>query len=348
MKTNKLWFFLFVLILATSCKNDDEEVLIGNWTKVGDFEGYQREGASYFVLGDSVYVGLGYNGTRRLKDFWKYDVSSDTWKSVSSLPESAKQRSNASAFATDTKGYICAGWGGEEGDLIYLKDLWEYNPSNGSWIQKSDMPNDAVARYDAVGIGYKNKGYVGTGKSEDSQLKDFYEYNPTTDQWKSLASVGGSKRQGAISFVVSNTIYVCLGVSNNQYLTDLWAYNVEQDKWEKKNDMRNATDESFDDKYNMARAYGVSFVLNDKAYITLGTSGSLRLDTWEYEPVSDRWYQKTAFEGAGRTKAVGFSIYDKKANKQRGFVATGGSSNTRFDDVWEFKPNEEKNDRDNS
>jgi N-acetylneuraminic acid mutarotase len=110
--------------------------------------------------------------------------------------------------------------------------------------------------------------------------------------------------------------------------------------------MRNATDQEFDDKYTgMDRANGVVFELNGKVYITLGTSGSFNKSTWEYEPIADRWIQKAAFEGSARSDAVAFTLYD--GTKQRAFVATGGSSTSRYDDVWEFKPSEETDENDN-
>lgn len=339
--TKKLWYLLFVLVLATACSSDDDDELIGNWIKSSAFDGDKRFAASCFVIENDAYIGLGYNNiNKRLKDFRKYNVETATWEQVADFE--GEPRCYASAFATNEKGYICAG---SIEDDESVNDLWEYNPTSNSWAQKASLP--ANPRSEAVGISYNNWGYVGAGKSGigETNLKDFWKYYPAEDRWEQRAGIKGDKRQGALSFVLGSTIYVCLG-KDNGYLTDLQAYNDDTNTWTTKRAMWNATDESFDDDYNMKRAYGVAFVLDGKAYITTGTSGSVRSDTWEYEPWSDRWFQKTSFEGSARYNAVAYTITIN--GRQRAFVATGNSSSsTLFDDVWEFRPADEQEDSDN-
>lgn len=364
--TKKLWYFLFILILATSCGGNDDEELIGNWTRVSDYDGLARSGASCFVIGNYAYVGLGYNGKTqgdsRNSDLWVYDVTRDAWKQVAALPDNiGNSRSHAASFVVGGKGYVCAGVSEINKNIEYLKDLVEYTPCSqpfsndctrtegNYWTTKKSLPEDAGPRSEAIGIALDKKGYgyVGGGKIDGgSQLKDFYRYDPVADSWTQLTGIGGSKRSGALTFVANDKIYVCLGISNGYYLTDLQMYDDATDTWLKKEEMRNATDQSFDDKYSgMERANGVAFELNGKIYITLGISGSSNKSTWEYEPATDRWIQRTAFEGSARSDAVAFTLYD--GTRQRAFVATGGSSTNRYDDVWEFKPTEEKNDNDN-
>ena len=350
MMTKKIWYFIFAAILVVSCGKDDDEELYGNWTKRYDFKGYSRSGASCFIIGNDAYMALGYNGDNtnsRYRDLWVYDVTKDSWSQKANLPAEAKARSHASGFAIGEKGYICAGLTEENRVTSYLKDLWEYNSLTDTWSKKADLPDSAEPRAEAIGVVLNGKGYFGTGRNNKTQLKDFYQYDPTTNTWVEKNEVGGSKRSGATSFVINNTIYVCLGVSNSAYLTDLVYYDEANDIWQNKRAMRNATDESFDDKYNMQRANGASFILDGKVYITLGASGSFRYDTWEYDYASDVWTQRTNFEGGARSNAIAFSVYDVTKSKQRAFVATGGTSNTSlYSDVWEYV-NEEVNENDN-
>src|SRR5581483_10935392 len=50
----------------------------GDWIQAHAIEGYPRGGASCFVIGNTAYVGLGYNESiggatnYRLKDFWSF------------------------------------------------------------------------------------------------------------------------------------------------------------------------------------------------------------------------------------------------------------------------------------
>jgi hypothetical protein len=58
--------------------------------------------------------------------------------------------------------------------------------------------------------------------------------------------------------------------------------------------------------------------------------------TWEYNYSSDRWTQKTSFEGTARTGAVAFTM------NERGFVLTGRSGSLSFDNMYELHPDEEQ------
>lgn len=50
-----------------------------SWVKVADFPGQTgRSGAVAFVMGNKAYVGTGYNGKDRLKDFWEYDPATNS------------------------------------------------------------------------------------------------------------------------------------------------------------------------------------------------------------------------------------------------------------------------------
>src|SRR5690606_29890310 len=54
----------------------------GLWTAIEDFPGEARYGAVGFAVDGKGYVGLGYNGTEALSDFWEYDPETDAWTPV--------------------------------------------------------------------------------------------------------------------------------------------------------------------------------------------------------------------------------------------------------------------------
>ena len=56
---------------------------------------------------------------------------------------------------------------------------------------------------------------------------------------------------------------------------------------------------------------------------------------YEYDPATDLWDDKTAFEGSARSLATAY-VLDGRA-----FFGTGQNAGSYFDDIWEFKPNEE-------
>ena len=87
-----------------------------------------------------------------------------------------------------------------------------------------------------------------------------------------------------------------------------------------------------DSGYTIARQLGVTFVIEGKGYVLLGTRATLDAGVWEYNPATDNWTQKNSFEGSVRDSAVGFALGNY------GYVATGRSSSLRFDDLWMFDP----------
>ena len=335
MKKNKILFnhqiILMVLVLAlvtfTSCEDDDDEDLVGNWVEMSDFEGVPRSDAVSFVVNDLAYVGLGYDGDERLSDFWSYDPVKDTWKQIADFPGTA--RNGAVAFAAGNKAYVGTGYDGTN----KLNDFWEYNPATDQWSQIADFPGSA--RYGAIAIGLDDKGYVGTGY-DGNYLKDFWEYNPAGNTWTQKVSVGGSKRKDATCFVINGLIYVAGGVDNGVYEEDFWAYDPDSDSWTGLRDIANTTDDDYDDDYlNITRINTVGLAANGKAWIMTGGQNTIGSTVWEYDPDTDLWEEKTGIEGSARMDAVGFVL------NENCYVTTGRSSSYYFDDLWRFEPDEE-------
>jgi len=330
LKTCRLFSIMSLAILFGSCtKTSTTTTVTGNWIKRSDFEGVTRSEGISFTIGDKAYVGTGYDGTDRLKDLWQYDPVQNFWIQKADLPGTA--RNSAVGFAINDKGYVGTGYDG----LNRLQDFWEYNATANSWTQKENFAGSA--RYDAVGFGILNKGYISTGY-DGNYLKDLWEFDATTNRWTQKVSMGGSKRSGAVAFVYDNKAYLCTGTNNgsSSSLNDLWVFDpAATSSWTEKRKTSNISDESYDDDYGIIRSNAVSFIMNDKAYISTGENGSVLSDTWEYDFATDVWTSKTAFEGVARTGAVGFSVIN------RGYVLTGRSSNTPFDDVREFFPSVE-------
>ena len=83
----KVTFYLFfaasaVFLLYACTKSGSSTTIIGNWVNRFDFGGNERTEAVSFVVGDTAYVGTGYNSSLttdplyfanngRFYDFWK-------------------------------------------------------------------------------------------------------------------------------------------------------------------------------------------------------------------------------------------------------------------------------------
>ncbi|MDR1860850.1 MAG: galactose oxidase [Bacteroidales bacterium] len=349
-------FLMVAMAVALlSCNNDDED-LVGNWIKVGDFGGIKRSEAIVATVDDKVYVGFGWsqadgdkNG-RRLRDLWSFDGR--TWINVvkdADAPLAA--RSEAVSFVIGKKIYIGTGFDGNQ----KLSDFWSYDTQTGQWEQIDDFPGGI--RIGAVAftltVNGKQTGFVGTGYgtdiasgTEDKYLNDIWRYDESTG-WSALqASTYPVKVRDASVFIIDNKAYVVGGRSNSSTSTmgdNNFAY-FDGTEWHELRKISDATDESYDDDYSgggttgnyIVRNNAVAFAVDGKGYLATGTS---KADVWEYTVSTDLWIEKTAFEGYSRAGAVAFVLNGIP------YVATGRSSSTDYDDVWIFQPNAEYNEK---
>jgi len=180
------------------------------------------------------------------------------------------------------------------------------------------------------------KGYTSTANSGESYFNEMYSYDPSTDSWTSV-DVKGHKRAFASVFVIDDVAYIFGGYYSSGVPNDMWSFDGTT--WTKKAYITNYTEKSFDDDYTtIARYNGATFVINGKGYVTCGTSssGSFMKYTWEYNPTTDRWKEKTSFEKTVRTGAVAATL-----STGAGIVLTGNTGSTYLEDVNYFYPTED-------
>ena len=331
IRLKKVLAFSIILVpfFLASCSEDDTTVdLVGNWLEKSSFDGPARSSATSFVIGNYAYVVTGYTGDDYLNDLWVYNSDGDYWEQKADFI--GVKRSSASAFEINGKGYVGLGYDGTN----RLKDFYEYDPSANSWKRKSDFGGSA--RYGAVGFQVANKAYFGTGY-DGNFLKDFYRYDPLTDVWSLSAGFGGNKRRNGIVFVIGDKAYFGTGTSNNVFQTDFWELDANSEIWTKKRDISKGDEDEYNEDYVLLRSNASSFVMNNLGYIACGDNSTT---TWEYNPSTDLWTEKTSLEASGRIDAIGFSVNNK------GFIMLGRSGSTYFDDLLEFKPNDEQEDDD--
>lgn len=321
-KFSMLALTLVGTFLISSCRNDNDDELIGNWVRVSDLDGKPRSNASAFVVNGKGYISGGYSGENRYKDLWSYDPDINSWTQKADLPGVA--RSSAVGFATNSYGYVGTGYDG----LNKLKDFYRYDPSSNSWSAiATEFPG--TERYGALAFGIEDNGYVGTGY-DGNEVKDFYKYIESSSTWLKMEGFPGTKRKDGAAFVINKIAYVGFGVNNGTLNADFWAYDPTSDTWNRKVDTSND-----DDTQN--RKATAAFSAGGLGYVATGSKGGVGNTTWEYNPSTNDWTQRTSFEGAPREGASAFSIGNY------GYVLTGNSGSSYFDDIWVFHPNQGEN-----
>ncbi len=140
----------------------------------------------FSIDGLGGFAGSGYDGLRWQKDFWRYDVPTNTWRD-STLILGSDGFSRASAFVIDEIAYIIAGY--SNGSVV--NEMWAFDPLNISGIETwtSRILIQGQPRYYAKGFALNGKGYIlfgetcifdGNCDSESKRriLTDIWEYTP--------------------------------------------------------------------------------------------------------------------------------------------------------------------------
>jgi N-acetylneuraminic acid mutarotase len=148
-----------------------------NWIQKNNITCGARWGCSSFSLGyqavgKTVYVGLGYNGSSFLKDFWEYNIAADSWIQRANLP--GVGRWYGASFAIGNYGYMGTGSNGSS----YLQDFYQYDRGTDTWVQ---IPNlTGPGRCEAISFFINDKGYVSTGAtSASTYTTDLWELTPS-------------------------------------------------------------------------------------------------------------------------------------------------------------------------
>lgn len=120
---NDLWMY----IPETGTSN-------AKWIKRQDLPAAPRTDAVGLSANKQGYVGLGFDGSSILKDFWRYDPYNNSWSQCADHkigPDYINQIQpvrNAVGFGIDKKVYVGTGYFGEEYSPKYTKEFWIYRP----------------------------------------------------------------------------------------------------------------------------------------------------------------------------------------------------------------------------
>lgn len=260
-----------------------------------------------------------------------FTVLTGTWTNIGALPAPGGVW-RAGNICVMTGDHLYYGFG--RNNTTNLDDLWQYNFTDNTWVQKKSL---GLGLLSPVAVVVNDKLYVGFGTltEEPGAYNHFFEYDPVTDTWTEKADFPGPPRDKALAAEAGGKMYAGLGhlfVNGSNSIVDQedwYEYDAAADKWVEKQERSNTIDpvlafsfngsvylgggyawfmfNPFDNSWMQRSNYPLqnsylptnSVVFGNKAYLT-GYGGIC----WEYLPAEDTWTQKAMYSDRGQATAL--------------------------------------------
>lgn len=277
-----------------------------SWKKISNYPGGGVYGAFSFVIGSTVYIGLGADETGTgFSSCWSYNKI-DGWNPIADFPST--KRVYTFSFTAGGKGYVGGGYS-PTGSL--LNDMWEYDPATDKWTKKANYPGGG--RIGLAAFSINEKGYVGMGDDNNNYFDDFYEYNPINNMWTAKASFPGSNRAFSANVTVDNSGYLLGGESNIGSMTnEMWKYDVINNTWTSSYDFTGTE-----------RRHGGLFFINGSFYYTAG-----QYSFSDDEMLTDFWALNAGLVGEKTITQADVTIYPVPFNNTITISAPNATINT--------------------
>ncbi len=310
MKNLILYSFIVVVIFCST------SIYAQIWTQTPDFPSTERDDGISFTIGNIAYCGTGFtSGFVATKDFYAFDMSSDSWSSTAAMP-AGQERQYATGFASSSEGFIFGGigYGG------FLNNLWKYNPISNNWSQQDSLP--ALGRSGAASFVINNIAFIVGGKTANNDaINEAWSYDIINNTWqqKNNFPFGGRWRASAVTHVGKG--YLIFGKDENDQLrNELYEYDPILDSWIQLNSFPGTGRiytgfESFSE--DLVLVFGLDSLNNHYD------------DMWTYNLASNIWQQQNSLPTAGRKGGMCFS------NNSTIYYTTGiTQTNTRLTETW--------------
>jgi N-acetylneuraminic acid mutarotase len=246
-----------------------------------------------------------------------YNVATNTWSQVASLPGPREEVNGASVI--NGKLYVTGGRSNVVTPEFLFKatrTLFVYDPGTNGWTRKADMPHAGCAGVQGV-IGGELYVYlppVGGGApcGGSPEMGLFFRYNPATDTWMRRAAPPSDHKDGA-GRVIDNRLHLGGG-----FRLSPCAVNGEPtfcDELSRQLDVYNPATNTWETKAALPYIWGgmAAAVLNGKLFLVGGYGSEFALANVEaYDPLTNRWRAKAPLpvgSTGGAAATVGSRIF---------------------------------------
>lgn len=199
-------------------ENQCYDIVDTKWQIKTPFPGTARLQSVSFSVDGFGFCGQGRTSTQSFSDWYKYDVTTDSWSAISAFPNANYENIS---FTINGIGYVGLG---KDLNGNYYDSFYAYNPISDSWSALANFPGNT--RIYSIGFAQNGKGYVCTGQDEnDVFTNEFWEYEPVEDLWTQLTSPPIIPNRGVAQFTVDNCSYIVSGLDSTYNRVDeTWAF----------------------------------------------------------------------------------------------------------------------------
>ncbi|MGM9837075.1 MAG: Kelch repeat-containing protein [Paludibacteraceae bacterium] len=235
------------------------------WTDLGETPLKARVRACACVVGESVYIGLGFNGrvyidSCYLQDWWCYTPRMGTWERKADL----NSRNTIGGIAYEVGGTIYVAYGSGRG---FTRDIQLYDIAENTWTLQTDNWHRALSVLGPTGGKANERCFFGTGFSRavGYNLNQWYEVDFTTDTWTKRDDIPHGKRSLATCAGNSRYIYIMGGrhfsgeLTTGKIYADIERYSLAEDRWDCSSTMPYGAAENM-----------VAFAIGETVYFGLG------------------------------------------------------------------------------
>lgn len=198
--------------------------VLNSWTAMASLPAPGRYGSASFALNQKGYIVSGNLGTATgpySNQLWEFDPVTNIWTSRSPLP--ATTRYSGRGVGIGNFAYIFGGLNGiGNSTSTFFNDLWQYDPSTDSWVQKTNYP--ALGRGYPTVFALNGKFVAGCGNHWSGSTNEYYSYDPVSDSWSNLPSIPSAQtRWASVGFEINGKGYNATGyLPNNTATNEFW------------------------------------------------------------------------------------------------------------------------------
>ena len=210
------------------CFGDSVELSVANdfcsTNNRSQFPGVNRIAGADVQIGNKGYYGTGYiqgpTGPIFYNDFWEYDNLADSWRQLPSYPGNVIH----DPVIFNLNGNVFLGLG-EPGN----NELWMFEISTETWVQKSNFP--LGSRYNSAYFSIGDNGYVVCGFSNPVIHNDVWKYNSISDNWTQLSNFPGGGLRAPYGASQNGYGLVFGGANGSSPSSEVWVFNPTTETW---------------------------------------------------------------------------------------------------------------------